>query len=206
MKINITTIVFDLGGVLVDWSPEYVFQGVFNGDQVKVDWFLNNICTSEWNEKQDAGRTLQEATELLVSRYPQYESWIRIYYDKWEDMLAGPIQETVDLLKKLKTDNKYRLLALTNWSAETFPIALERFEFLKLFEGIVVSGDEKTRKPFPKIYEILLNRYQINPENCLFIDDNFDNITAARKFGIYGIHYNSSLQLKEELSRMKISV
>ena len=206
MKVDITTIVFDLGGVLVDWNPEYIYLDVFKGDQDKVDWFLNNICTSEWNEKQDAGRTLEEATDLLVNQYPQYEVWIRIYYDKWEKMLAGPIQETVDLLNKLKADNKYRLLALTNWSSETFPIALERFEFLKLFEGIVVSGDEKTRKPLPKIYEILLDRYELSPENCVFIDDNFDNIRAAKKFGIYGIHYNSPSQLKEELSRIKISI
>jgi 2-haloacid dehalogenase len=206
MKIDITTIVFDLGGVLVDWNPEYVYRDVFNGDQNKVDWFLNNICTSEWNEKQDAGRTLEEATDLLVNEHPQYEAWIRIYYDKWEKMLAGPIQETVDLLNKLKMDNKYRLLALTNWSAELFPIALERYEFLKLFEGIVVSGDEKTRKPLSKIYEILIERYELSPENCVFIDDNFDNIRTARKFGIHGIHYNSPLQLKEELLRIKISI
>jgi len=206
MMINITTIIFDLGGVLVDWNPEYVYRDVFDKDQDKVDWFLNNVCTSEWNVQQDAGRTLEEGTDILVKQYPQYEDWIRIYYDKWEEMLGGPIQETVNLLNKLKRDNKYRLLALTNWSGELFPIALERYEFLKYFEGIVVSGDEKTAKPFPKIYETIIERYQLSPENCVFIDDNFENVRAAGKLGIYGIHYNSPEQLKEELYRIKISI
>ena len=163
MKNNIDTIVFDLGGVLIDWNPEYVYRDVFNGDQEKVDWFLNNICTSEWNVKQDAGRTLSEATELLVDQYPEYETWIRIYYDRWEDMLGGVIQETVDLLKKLKSETNYRLIALTNWSAETFPVALRQFKFLIDFEGIVVSGNEKTIKPYSKIYEILIKHYQLSP-------------------------------------------
>jgi len=108
-------------------------------------------------------------------------------------------------LNKLKDDNKYRLLALTNWSSETFPIALYKFEFLKYFEGIVVSGDEKTTKPSPKIYELLIERYRLSPENCVFIDDNFDNIMAAKEFGIYGIHYKSPAQLDRELLKLKIS-
>lgn len=205
MKDGIDTIIFDLGGVLVDWNPEYVYRDVFNGDQDKVNWFLNNICTSDWNVQQDAGRSLQEGTELLVKQYPEYEKWIRIYYDRWEDMLGGAVLETEALLNKLKADNKYRLIALTNWSAETFQIALKRFGFLKLFEGIVVSGDEKTRKPYPEIYEILIDRYKLIPKNCVFIDDNIDNIKAAEKFGIHGIHYNTPSQLKEELLKMKIS-
>ncbi len=204
MKESIDTIIFDLGGVLVDWNPEYVYHEVFEGDQNKVNWFLNNICTSDWNVQQDAGRSLQEATELLVKQYPEYEKWIRIYYDRWDEMLGGAVLETEALLNKLKADNKYRLIALTNWSAETFPIALKRFEFLKLFEGIVVSGDEKTRKPYPEIYEILIDRYKLIPKNCVFIDDNFDNVKASEKFGIHGIHYYSPSQLKEELSKIKI--
>ena len=206
MKINITTIIFDLGGVLIDWNPEYVYRDVFDRDQDKVDWFLNTICTPYWNVQQDAGRTLKEGTDVLVNQYPQYEEWIRIFYDRWEEMLAGPIPPTLDLLNKLKEEDKYRLLALTNWSSETFPIAMEKYEFLKLFEGIVVSGDEKTAKPFPKIYEIIIERYQLSPENCVFIDDNLDNVKAARKIGIYGVHYRTPLQLKEDLSKLKISL
>lgn len=205
MNNKITTIIFDLGGVLIDWNPEYVYRDVFHGDQDKVDWFLKNICTSPWNVQQDAGRTLKEGTDILVDQYPQYENWIRIFYDRWEEMLGGPIQETVDLLSKLKSENKYRLLALTNWSGELFPVAMERYAYLKYFEGIVVSGDEKTAKPFPKIYEILIERYQLSPGSCVFIDDNFDNVVASKKIGIHGIHYKSTLQLEEELLSLGVS-
>ena len=203
---EIDTIIFDLGGVLVDWNPEYLYVDVFDGDKQKVHWFLNNICTPDWNVEQDAGRTLQEATEILVIQYPEYEAWIRMYYDRWEDMLGGTILESVDLLNKLKQANTLRLYALTNWSAETFPIAVQRFDFLNHFEGILVSGEEKTRKPFPRIYEIMLERYQINPNKSVFIDDNLENIEAAKKFGIKGIHFKSSLQLGAELSSLGIQL
>jgi len=201
---KIDTIIFDLGGVLIDWNPEYVYREVFNGDQQKVDWFLNTICTHEWNVEQDAGRSIQKATELLVAQYPEYEEWIRIFYDRWEDMLGGTIPETVTLLNKLKQANNHRLYALTNWSAETFPVALQRYEFLQHFEGILVSGEEKTRKPFPKIYEILLERYQINPLMSVFIDDNVENVEVAKKFGIKGIHFKSTQQLREELTNLGV--
>lgn len=203
---EIDTIIFDLGGVLVDWNPEYLYVDVFDGDKQKVHWFLNNICTPDWNVEQDAGRTLQEATEILVIQYPEYEAWIRMYYDRWEDMLGGTILESVALLNKLKQANTLRLYALTNWSAETFPIAVQRFDFLNHFEGILVSGEEKTRKPFPRIYEIMLERYQINPNKSVFIDDNLENIEAAKKFGIKGIHFKSSLQLGAELSSLGIQL
>ena len=203
---KIDTIIFDLGGVLIDWNPEYVYLEIFNGDQEKVDWFLNTICTSDWNVEQDAGRTFHDATELLINKYPEYEEWIRIYYDRWEDMLGGPIPETVVLLNKLKKANTHRLYALTNWSEEAFPVALQRYDFLNHFEGIVVSGEEKTRKPFPKIYEIILERYQIEPQKSIFIDDNFDNVTAAQELGINGIHFRSTKQLAEELLKLGVPI
>lgn len=203
---KIETIIFDLGGVLIDWNPKYLYREVFNGNEEKVDWFLSNICTSEWNVEHDAGRPLKVGTELLLDQYPEYEDWIRIYYDRWEDMLGGTLDETVALLTALKQTNKYQLYALTNWSAETFPIALERFDFLNKFEGIVVSGSEKTRKPFPRIYEILLDRYQIKPEKAVFIDDNFENVSAAEKVGINGIHFKSATQLMNELKAMNIDI
>ena len=203
---KIDTIIFDLGGVLIDWSPKYVYRNVFNGDKEKVDWFLNNICTMDWNMEQDAGRTWKEATNLLINKHPEYEEWIRIYYDKWEDMLKGSIQETVTLLNKLKQNDDCKLYSLTNWSSETFPIAIKRFEFLQHFEGIVVSGDEKTRKPFSKIYEIILDRYNIIPEKAVFIDDNLDNIITAKKLGINGIHFKSASQLKNSLISLGVKV
>ena len=203
---TINTIIFDLGGVLIDWDPKYVYRDVFNGDEEKVTWFLNNICTSEWNVEHDAGRPLKEGTELLVKQYPEYESWIRMYYDRWPDMLGGPIPDTVALLQQLKQSNAYAIYALTNWSAETFPIALERFDFLGHFKGIVVSGAEKTRKPFQKIYDITLERYSINPEKAVFIDDNFDNVRAAEKLGLNGIHFKSAAQLRNDLRAMNVAI
>jgi len=203
-KIN--TIIFDLGGVLIDWNPKYVYREVFDGDEEKVDWFLNEICTMEWNVEHDAGRALKEGTELLIKQHPQYEAWIRIYYDRWSEMLGGPIQDTVKLFNKLKKANTYNLYALTNRSAETFPVALERYDFLQHFEGIVVSGTEKTRKPFAKIYEIILERYSITPETAVFIDDNLENVNAAEKLGIHGIHFKSASQLEATLTNLGVQV
>lgn len=206
MKNNIDTIIFDLGGVLIDWNPEYVYKKVFNGDQQKVDWFLNNICTSDWNIEQDAGRTLSKGTEILVNQFPEHEKLIRIFYDRWEEMIGGVIKETEDVLNNLKRQDKHKLYALTNWSHETFHIPFERYSFFKHFEGIVVSGDEMTRKPFPKIYKTLLDRYHLKPENCVFIDDNYDNILTAEKMGINGILYKSTEQLLNDLSRYGVHI
>ncbi|MDQ6890935.1 MAG: HAD hydrolase-like protein, partial [Bacteroidota bacterium] len=157
MKVKITTIIFDLGGVLIDWNPRYVYRDIFENEE-KIDWFFENICTSDWNEKQDAGRSLQEATEELVTKHPEYENEVRAYYGRWEEMLGGPIHETVEVLHSLKETERFKMYALTNWSAETFPVALERYDFLKWFDGIVMSGEEKTRKPFADIYNTLLKR------------------------------------------------
>lgn len=196
MAIN--TIIFDLGGVLIDWNPEYVFREVIP-DEEKRRFFFENICTHDWNVEQDAGRPLSEATELLVNEYPEWESEIRAYYDRWEEMLGGPIHETVDLLRELRERAEHRLLALTNWSGETFPVALSKYDFLHWFEGIVVSGDEKTRKPFADIYEILLDRYEVTPEEAVFIDDSLKNVEGAEAVGINGIHFQSVVHLRETL-------
>jgi 2-haloacid dehalogenase len=201
---KIDTIICDLGGVLVDWNPRYVYNEVFEGDTKKVAWFLNNICTSEWNLQQDAGKLMATATEELVTQYPQYEKWIRIYYDRWEDMLKGAIPETVQVLKDIKATEKYRLYALTNWSAETFHIALERFDFLQLFEGILVSGAEKMVKPDKAIYELCLNRFKINRKNAIFIDDSLPNVKGAESVGLKSIHFKNAKQLKTALTNLEI--
>ncbi|MGA1771173.1 MAG: HAD family hydrolase, partial [Flavobacteriaceae bacterium] len=177
--MQIKNIIFDLGGVLIDWNPEYVFLDVFKGDRKKMKWFFNEICTFDWNENQDAGYPLAQATQDRIALFPQHETWIRMYYGRWEEMLGGPIAETVGLLKKLIDHPNYRVVALTNWSHETFPIALNRFDFLHWFEGIVVSGEEQTRKPFPEIYTTTLNRFGFNAQESLFIDDNLRNVEAA---------------------------
>ena len=199
-----TTIIYDLGGVLIDWNPLYVYANYFETSEQR-DYFFSHICTSAWNEEQDAGRSLAEGTELLVQQHPDWESAIHDYYGRWEEMLRGPITESVDLFARLRGTGSYRFYALTNWSAELFPIALQRYEFLHWFHGRVVSGEEKTRKPFPEIYERLLQRYQVAPAEALFIDDNERNVLAARALGITSIHFRSAAQLEMELRQMGIS-
>ena len=203
---EIKNVIFDLGGVLIDWNPEYVYLDVFNGDREKMKWFFDEICTMDWNENQDAGYPLEKATEERVKLFPEYEEWIRIYYSRWEEMLGNQIDGTVAILKQLIDNPNYKVVALTNWSAETFPVALERFDFLHWFEGIVVSGTEKMRKPFNEIYELTLNRFNIEAAQSLFIDDNARNIEAAKKMGINTIRFNNPTQLKSELKSLNIEV
>jgi 2-haloacid dehalogenase len=203
---HIDTIIFDLGGVLIDWNPEYVYLDVFNGDREKMKWFFDHICTHDWNENQDAGYSLAKATEERVALFPEHEELIRMYYGRWVEMLGEAIFDTVDILDNLVSKKQHKIVALTNWSHETFPIALERFEFLHWFEGIVVSGEEKTRKPFKEIYETTLNRFNIKAEQSIFIDDNLRNIEAANALGINGVHFKNSKLLIEQLKAYNINI
>jgi len=199
----INTIIFDLGAVLIDWNPHYMYRTLFTDEQEMID-FLANICTSDWNEEQDAGRPLQEGTDLLVAQFPEHEANIRAFYSRWIEMLGEPFHGTVEIFKQLKEKGKYKIYALTNWSAETFPMAQERFDFLNWFDGIVVSGAEKMRKPTPAFYQILLDRYNVKTDEALFIDDNYRNILAAEKMGIKCIHFTSSDALEAELRGLEI--
>ena len=201
MKIN--TIIFDLGGVLIDWNPEYVFDKMFE-DKERKKFFFENVCTMEWNEMQDEGRSIKEATEELLIKHPDWKEYIEAYYGRWIEMLGGPIHETVDIFRELKETGKFKFYALTNWSAETFPHALDRYEFLHWFDGRIVSGEEKMRKPNPEFYNVLLHRFHVRPEEALFIDDNLRNVKAAETLGINCIHFRSPAQLKEELLQLKL--
>lgn len=200
---QIKTVIFDLGGVLIDWNPRYVYRTIFKTEE-EIDWFFENIATHEWNENQDAGYPLDAGTEDLIKRHPDWEEEIRAYYGRWTEMLGGPIHETVEIFRQLKQIHDLKTYALTNWSAETFPVALERYDFLHWFDGRVVSGEEKTRKPFHEFYQRLLTRYNVNPTQALFIDDNLRNVNAAEELGIQGIHFHSPGQLKEELGKMNL--
>ena len=203
---TINAIIFDLGGVLIDWNPEYVYLDVFNGDREKMQWFFDNICTSDWNENQDAGYPMQKATEERIALFPEHKELIEMFYGRWVEMLGDAIEGTVTVLKQLIEHPKYKVVALTNWSHETFPIALEKFEFLHWFEGIIVSGEEKTRKPFKEIYQLTLDRFDIEAEHAVFIDDNLRNVKAAETLGINGIHFESPQQLQKELQRLDITL
>ena len=203
---DINTIIFDLGGVLIDWNPRYVFHDDYFDSIEKRDYFFENICTSGWNENQDAGYPIAKATEERIALFPEWEKEIRDYYGRWEEMLKGPIDPAVEIFRQLKESGKYKLYALTNWSAETFPIALERFDFLQWFDGRVVSGEEKMRKPFPEFYRLLLLRYSVNPHQALLIDDSIRNIKAAEAIGIKGLHFVNPRQLKNDLAVYHIQV
>lgn len=204
MRMKINTIIFDLGGVLIDWNPLYVFDDNYFDTAEKRDYFFNNICTNDWNEEQDAGRSIVEATQTLVQQFPDWEQPIRDYYGRWTDMLKASIPETVELFRELKKSERYKIYALTNWQAGLFDIALVRYNFLHWFDGRVVSGEEKTRKPFPEFYQRLLNRYNVKPAEAIFIDDNLRNVKAAETLGITSIHFQSPMQLKEEIEKYNL--
>ena len=200
-KIN--TIIFDLGGVLIDWKPQYLYRKIFKTEE-EVEWFLQNICTSDWNERQDEGFPIASATEELAKHYPEWEKEIKAYYGRWEEMLGGPIEESVEIFKKLKQNSDLKFYALTNWSAELFPIALQRFDFLHWFDGRIVSGEEKTRKPFPEFYQKLIDRFHIDISTAIFIDDNLRNIDSAQEFGLKSIHFKNPTLLSEELKKINL--
>lgn len=201
--MNIKNIIFDFGGVVMDWDPRYFFKDHFNDDE-KMEHFLKNIATDEWNAEQDRGRTLAEGTEIQVAKHPEWEKEIRAYYDNWTTMLKSDIPHNVEVLRKLE-HSKYDLFGLTNWSAETFPYALENYDFFKIFEGkIVVSGTEKLIKPDPAIWEVLLERYQIKAEESVFIDDNAKNIEVAKSLGFICIHIKEDTDLEKEMRDLGI--
>ena len=202
----INTILFDLGGVLIGWNPIIPYLKAYEGDRERAQWFLDNVCTMGWNEEQDGGRSIAEANAIKIKEYPEYEELIKLYYGEWETMLTGAIEGTVEILKALKTSEQYRIYAITNWSAETFPVAQARYDFLKLFEGISVSGELKMRKPFPEIYQYTLEKYAINPSEAVFIDDNLKNIKAAEALGIHAIHFQNPKQLGRELEGLGIRI
>ena len=198
MTLTIKAIIFDLGSVLIDWNPKHLYRKLFDDEQ-EMEHFLTQIANMNWNEEQDMGRSLHEGTEWLVSRFPEHEAPIRAYYGRWEEMLGGPIEDTLKIFKQLKEGGRYKLYALSNWSAETLEIARPHYGFLNWFDGLVISGLEKTRKPFPEFYQILLTRYGLQPSAALFIDDNYRNVLCAGAVGIPSIHFINADALEAEL-------
>jgi len=200
---QINNIIFDLGGVLIDWNPEYVFKTIFK-KETEMKWFFANICTPDWNEEQDGGRSVKEGTELLVKQFPEQEQNIRSYYGRWEEMLGGPIHDTVEIFRTLKRNPELKFYALTNWSAETFPIALNRYDFLRWFDGKLVSGEEKMRKPFEEFYMRLIEKFNIDPAQAVYIDDNARNLPPAESLGMTTIHFTDPEKLRQQLLQLGI--
>jgi 2-haloacid dehalogenase len=207
MPNQINTIIFDLGGVLIDWNPLYVFTDLIP-DEERRAYFFENVCPMQWNEQQDGGVLLETATNERIALFPEWENEIRAYYGRWVEMLGDANHGTVEILKNLIDSPDYRIYALTNWSAETFPIAksIERFQFLHWFEGVLVSGEEYLIKPQPEIYELVLSRYDIDRTKAIFIDDNHRNVIASKNIGLEAIHFQSSEQLAEELRQLSINI
>jgi len=190
--------VFDLGGVLLDWNPRHLYRKLFPGDETAMEQFLANVCTTEWNQRQDAGRSFADAARELLPHHAEKLELIEAFGKRFDEMIAGAIQGSVDLLRELK-ERDVPLYAITNWSAETFPPQRARFPFLAWFDGIVVSGMEGVIKPDPRIFHVLFERYGVDPRASVFIDDVAGNATAAEALGIRGIHFRSPEQLRLEL-------
>ncbi len=198
----IDTVVFDLGGVLIDWDPRHLYRQLFS-DPEEMEVFLRDVVSPDWNNEQDSGRTWAEATALLMEQHPQHEDMIRAYVDRWSDMLAGPIEGTVAILAEVR-DAGCRIYALTNWSAETFPRARGLFPFLDWFEGIVVSGDERIRKPDPEIWRRTIERFQLDPATTVYIDDMPRNAEVAASLGFRAIRFESPDQLRAQLVELGV--
>jgi len=204
-KQKIKNIIFDLGGVLIDWNPRYLYDRLLKNDQQKIDYFLSTVCTQTWNEEQDKGRSFDEGVAILSKKYPEFTELIQAYHTNWEEMLGNTISDTLEILEHLRKSS-YQLYALTNWSQEKFPFGVKKFEFLRWFKEIMVSGDVQLKKPDPKIYELLFERFNLVPEESIFIDDSVKNVEASRNLGMPGIVFENGPQLKKALIDLGIDL
>jgi 2-haloacid dehalogenase len=200
----LTTVVFDLGNVLLDWDPRRLYRTLID-DPAELDHFLSNICNHDWNYQQDRGRSTVEATEELQALHPEYAELIGAFYSRWPEMIAGALPASVDVVGELR-DAGIRLIGLTNWPAETFPPARERFPFLAWFEGIVVSGEEKLAKPDPAIFSLLIDRYDVDPAAAVYVDDTPAHVEAARRLGMTGFVYTDAVSLRRDLASAGLPV
>jgi 2-haloacid dehalogenase len=194
------SLVFDLGGVLIDWDPRHLYRRIFRGDDAAMEHFFAEVRIAEWNEEQDAGRSFAEGVALLQARHPEHRDKIAAFHLRWEEMLAGVIPGATEILRDVKAAG-HPVYALTNWSAETYPVAERRFEFLSWFDGIVVSGRVGLRKPDPAIFRHLLERFGLEAERTLFVDDSERNVEAARRLGFEALRFESAPQLRRELTQ-----
>lgn len=199
---TIDTIVFDLGGVLIDWNPRHLYSRFFDRKE-DMEWFLTHVCHGDWNMEHDAGKPFAEGIAEKVAEFPQYEKAIRAYFDQWIEMICGPMTETVSLLEALKSQG-YRLFALTNWSAETFPLVRHEYALFDHFDSIVVSGDEGLAKPDPRFFQLLMERHRVVPEASVFIDDNQHNVDAAKKLGFHTVWFKTAADLQLRLQELHV--
>ena len=199
MKYNV---VFDLGGVLVDWDPRYLYRKLLP-DEETVDLFLQKVCSQEWNVQQDKGRPFEDAINERVALFPEDEYLIRAYFDRWPEMLGGQIEGSVEILSELKQSG-FPVYALSNWSAETYPLAKKCYAFLQWFRGEVISGQVGMIKPQPEIYRHLLKVHGLKAGETLFIDDRQENVDAAANEKIHGILFHNPGQLRNDLASFAV--
>jgi 2-haloacid dehalogenase len=200
---NPINVVFDLGGVLLDWNPRHLYRKLFDGDEAAMETFLSEICTPAWHYYHDLGRPFAEGAKLLSRQYPEKTGLIKAWGDRFDEMVLDSIKDTVDMLAELHA-RQTPIYALTNYPAEAFPVCKKRFDFLNWFLGMVVSGEEKVAKPDPLIYRILISRYKIDPYRAVFIDDSEKNVAAAKGLGFIGIKFTSSETLRLELQALGV--
>lgn len=191
----IKNVIFDFGCVLVYWSQHNLYDTHF-GSKEKTDWFVDNICTWEWNNQTDLGKSFAESVAEKVAEYPEWETEIRMYWERWEDMLNGEVPGMKEWICELKNAG-YKVYGLSNWSHETFPMVKDKYEAFSMMDGIVMSGQELIAKPDLRIYKILLERYGLKAEECVFIDDRKENIVAGEQVGIRGIIFEDCEQVKQ---------
>jgi 2-haloacid dehalogenase len=191
-------VIFDFGGVLIDWNPRHLYRELIGNDEVMED-FLGRICTQDWNREQDGGRGTAEATALLVRQHPEHKDWIEAYYGQFDRMMKSEIAGSVAILRELKA-NGVPLFCLSNASADTFPLAERRFDFLALFDDILVSGREGLLKPDPAIFRLAERRFGVVPEETIFIDDHPPNVESAAELGYHAVHFTAPESLRRELS------
>ncbi len=193
---------FDLGGVFFDWNPNHFYKNVLKSIEER-EFFLTEICNDQWNFQQDAGRSIAEAELELIPKFPHYEKEIKMYYKNHRKMIRGVFEEAVDILKKLK-DKNYECYVLSNWSAEAFAGMTDDYPFLKLFDGLLISGEDKLIKPDHAIYQLARDRFNLNPEETVFIDDKRENIEAAKGLDFKTIHLTDPKNIEKEINQFLI--
>ncbi len=194
---RLTTVVFDIGMVLLDWDPRHLYRKIFT-DHGEMEWFLANVCTFEWNVAQDQGRPWPEAEAEAIARFPKYAVEIRAFRARWHEMVPGPIAGTVEILDRLAASS-IPLYAITNFASDTLRESRARHPFFEHFHGIVVSGDLGLLKPDPAIYHRLAADYGLDLAHCVFIDDTDRNVAAARAVGMTALHFTTPRQLAKDL-------
>lgn len=194
------TVVFDVGGVLVEWDPRHLYRTMFD-DEEAMEAFLAEVCTMAWNHEMDAGRPRAEAVAELVGRHPHLEAPIRAWAERWLEMIPGEVEGTMAVLDELAAAG-VRLLGLTNWSAETFPVARRRFPALRRLEAVVVSGEQGVAKPDPALFRVLLDGHDVDPGRAAYVDDRAENVATAAALGLHAVLFTEPLALRRDLVRL----